>query len=206
LKGITYKSKLSLLCPMREFILVARKAHTTEFNIDNLPAAGRMDIVASFVANCLWVSNNLRSDTIVRCVLEGPRTPPMIVSFIGSELKGFAYDNKGIAEMINQALKAARTDREVRPSAGITVCHSSFEALIADKKNLYYLHEKGEDIRTAKIPEDASFIIGDYIGIDPKREKLIERRGAERISLGKTMLLAAQCPVIINYELDRNRI
>ncbi|MBI4150669.1 hypothetical protein HY492_00935, partial [Candidatus Woesearchaeota archaeon] len=48
---------------MRTFILRARKSVTKPFDIDDLPAAGNMQVVASCIGNALWVSNNVRQDT-----------------------------------------------------------------------------------------------------------------------------------------------
>ena len=51
--------------------------------------------------------------------------------------------------------------------------------------DLYVLHEKGEDIRKAKLKENACFVLGDHIGLPKKIENyLIKNLGAKKISVG----------------------
>ncbi|MEM5805494.1 MAG: hypothetical protein QW156_03195 [Candidatus Aenigmatarchaeota archaeon] len=76
---------------MREFILKASKAFTKPFNLNNLPGAGRMDLVCRCATNALWLSHALRSNVIFHAVLEGPNKPPKVISFYSNELKGLRY-------------------------------------------------------------------------------------------------------------------
>ena len=196
---------------MREFILRARKAKTTEFDINNLPEAGRMEIVCACISNSLWVSNALRTDTIVHVVLEGPDDAPKIISFFGDRLKGMDYHERGIAEFILTALKKGKglklnEERDVSP--GITISKKSFEALVKEKSKssqLIYLHKKGTDIRNAEFKENVTFVFGDYIGMPHKTESLLDRLGAEKITLGPVMLFASHCIIVAHNELDRRR-
>ena len=79
---------------------------------------------------------------------------------------------------------------------------TSFESIIKKREKLAYLHWEGTDIRGADI-RDCTFIIGDYVGLPRVTEKLLDRLGAQRISLGPVELFASHCPVIIHNELDR---
>lgn len=195
---------------MREFILRALKGRTTEFNVNNLPASGRMDLVCRCVSSALFISNDLRRDTVIHVVLDGPSDPPKTISFFGSELKGMEFDEKNIAEHINDALKKGeglKLNEERDLGNGIKISKKSFEALVKEKfnekKQLFYLHDKGKDIREIKFKKDVVFVFGDYIGMPRKTEGLLNRYKAERVSLGPKMLFASHCIVVVNNELDR---
>lgn len=194
----------------REFILRALKARTSpDFRLSELPEAGRMDLVCRTVSNALWISNDLRRDTIIYVCMDGPKLPPKTISFSGAELKGVEPDERNIGEKIKLALEKGRNlslneSTEVWP--GITIAKKSFEALVREKaktSNIYYLHKKGEDIRKLKFGKEVCFVFGDYIGMPRKTECLLDRFGAERVSLGPTMLFASHLPIIIHNELDR---
>ena len=198
---------------MREFLLRALKARTSpDFSVDNLEEAGKMHIVARCISNALWVAKGLREDTIMHVNLEGPKLPPKTISFYGEKMrgmKGFVFDEKGIAKFIKLALEKGQNLKlnesfEVYP--GIIVAKKSFEAIIKEKSNnmqLIYLHKKGQDIRNFSFKKNVLFVFGDYIGMPRKTEFLLNRLNAERISLGKIDYYASQCITIVQNELDR---
>lgn len=196
---------------MREFILRASKAVTSpDFNLNDLPgSAGRMDLVCRCISNALWVSNDLRRDTRIFIVLEGPPSPPKMIVFEGKTLKGVEPDERNIASHIKIALKAGlclELNQEIEVSPGIKVAKKSFESLVKEKSKemqLIYLHPKGKDVREMEIKENVAFILGDHVGIARKTEKLLERLKVEKVSLGKTIYLASHAIIIANYELDR---
>lgn len=195
---------------MREFILRALKGRTTEFDVSKLPENGRMDLICRCISNALFISNDLRRDTIIHAVLDGPNDPPKTISFYGASLKGMQFDEKNIAEHINEALKKGKdlkTNESIDLKNGIKICKKGFEVLLKEKfsdgKQIFYLHEKGEDIREVEFAKDVVFVFGDYIGMPRKTEGLLERYKAERVSLGPVMLFASHCIVIVNNELDR---
>ena len=194
---------------MREFILRALKSKTSPFDVNDLANAGRMDIVCDCISTALFTASNVRTDTILHVILEGPSYPPKLVSFYGSELKGFDYDQKSIAEKINFALKQSinlKLNEEIDLKNGIKVSKKSFEALVKEKSKtsqLIYLNHKGQDIRIFEFQDNVTFIFGDYIGMPKKTESLLERIGAKKIKLGPKMLFASQCITIVHNELDR---
>lgn len=193
---------------MREFILRARTAKTGDFDVSNLPAAGRMDIVCNSVSNSLNIANKLREDTIIHIVLEGSPEPPKIISFHGNSITGMLWDEKSIAEHIRKALiKSKGQNVKIKASEGLSVEKKSFEALVKEKfkegKQVVYLHQEGKDIREAVLKEDIVVVFGDYIGMPRATESLLDRLGAERVSLGPKMLFAAHCIILVHNELDR---
>ena len=142
---------------MREFLLRALKARTTpDFSIDNLEEAGKMHIVARCISNALWVAKGIREDTIMHVNLEGPKLPPKTISFYGEKMrgmKGFAFDEKGIAQFIKLALEKGqdlKLNEDLEVYQGIIVSKKSFESIVKEKSQymqLIYLHKRGQDIR-----------------------------------------------------------
>ena len=182
---------------MRTFIIRARKSTTNpSFDVNDLPNAGNMQIVAACILNALWVSNNVRSDTEIHVVLEGPPTPPRTVTFIGSSIQDLPFDERGVAWMVQKALrKALKMGKHESKDAGpgVKVSDTSFEELVkrhAETSTLFYLHPKGKDIRETEFPENVTFVFGDYIGMPGKSESFLDNAGAEKITLGPVTLFA----------------
>lgn len=194
---------------MREFLLRALKARTDDnFSLDNLPDAGRLDLVARCISSALWLAKGLREDTIIHVNLEGPKFPPKIISFYGNKLRGFYFDEKGIAKFIKLALDKGvnlKLNENLEVYPGIIVSKKSFEQLIKEKQDyqIIYLHKKGKNIREFDFKENILVVFGDYIGMPKKTEIFLQRYNSEKVSLGKIEYHASHCIVIVNNELDR---
>jgi len=197
---------------MREFILLALKAPTSEFDINLLREAGRMDTVCRTISNSMFVSMHLRKDTNIHVCLNGPSLSPKIVSFFGEFLVGMDFDEKAIAEVLNKALvvgKNLELGQEKEVQAGVIVTKKAFETLIREKfddgARLFYLDEKGEDLRAVNfnLKENNVFILGDFKGVPKNTEKLLKRLESKKLVLGPVMLFASHCPIIVHNELDR---
>ena len=196
---------------MREFILRARKGPTTpHFSLDDLSRAGRMEIVAHCVANALFYSKQIRPQTAVHIVLDGPDAPPKVVRF-ESDTLGFlgGFDERTLCRAIQDALRAGHdlpTGREMVAAEGIFVAKKGFETLVkqkAEESTLYYLKRKGADIRTLSFPSNATFVFTDHLTMPKKTDRYLDRLGAIPISVGPRMLFASQCIVLAHNELDR---
>ncbi|HLC22707.1 MAG TPA: tRNA (pseudouridine(54)-N(1))-methyltransferase TrmY [Candidatus Nanoarchaeia archaeon] len=195
---------------MREFIVYALKARTTpDFQIEDLPGAGRMDIVCEVILNALFISNAMRRDTLVHVAMTGPRDPPKLVTFSGAALKGLNPDACSIAKMIQKALdsgRALKLNEEKEISPGVTIAKKAFEPLVKEKaqaSQLIYLDPDGKDIRNVSFEKNVTFVLGDYIGLPRNTEKLLNRVGAQKIKLGPQVLFAAQCPILVHNQIDR---
>ena len=70
---------------------------------------------------------------------------------------------------------------------------------------IYYLREDGPDVREQELnpDRDATFFLGDHMGVREEDEKLLEGLGAKVVSVGPRSLHADHCIVLINNELDR---
>ncbi len=192
---------------MREFVLFSREAPTKPFFVNDLVKANRMDIVARSISNALFISFGIRKNVTFYASLNGPPDPPVMIKFLGSELKGMFIDEKSIAIVINKALKKSNKNEEGKVMEGVYVSKTPLETLIREKssegKRIVYLDREGEDIKNFKLIGEEVFVIGDRKGLPNKTIKFLERFGAKPISLGRIEYLASHCITILNYELDR---
>jgi tRNA (pseudouridine54-N1)-methyltransferase len=194
---------------MREFILFTHKAVTSDFRLNDLPGAGRMDLVCRCISNALFISEAIRKDTIIHIVLNGPPSPPKTISFFGETVRNLYPDERTIASHIKIALRKSfglKANEEMESTPGVKISKKSFESLLKEKvgkTQLIYLNPKGKDIRDFEFKKDVAIIIGDHKGIPKKVEIFMERIGCEKVSLGKIEYLASACISIIHNELDR---
>ncbi len=199
---------------MREFILRARKGPTTpDFSLDDLTRAGRMEIVAHCIANTLFYARQIRPETILHIVLDGPSDPPKTLRFESDTLGNLGgFDERTLCRAIQTALHASRnlgSGKEVRTEEGISVVKRGFEPLIQEKCGIspvYYLNRKGSDIRTTTFEASATFVFTDHLSMPKKTDKYLNRLGAIPVNVGPKTLFASQCIVLVHNELDRQGI
>jgi len=192
---------------MREFILFSRGV-TREFKLNDLPSAGRMDLIARCISTAIFLSYSLRKDVKFHAVLNGPPSPPLTVTFFTNELKNVSPDERNIASHINIAIKNFGIGKK-NSEPGIYVDKKSFEQVIREKveehgsENVFYLHVDGEDIRNVEMESDSVFILGDNKGVPKREENFLLRNKIRKVSIGRIEYLSSQVIAIINYEMDR---
>ncbi|MBC7115378.1 MAG: tRNA (pseudouridine(54)-N(1))-methyltransferase TrmY [Archaeoglobi archaeon] len=192
----------------RAFVLYSRKAVTTpKFSLNDLPGAGRMDLVARCVISALWLSHRLREDTRIYCILEGPPEPPKAVVF-SPEMRRVYPNERGVASWIRIALKEGRNEEWVSVNPGIRVAKKSLNSVVEELRDegfeIYVLHEKGDPISSNEFGERVAFVLGDHIGLPENTERALMRKyGARALSLGKLSYLSSACITIVHYELDK---
>ena len=89
---------------------------------------------------------------------------------------------------------------------GIEICGFGFDTLmkgLQEHRSVYLLDKKGEDIRSITVEESGVFVLSDHLPMPKNSIKGLERRGLTKISLGRKMLFASQCVVLVHNELDR---
>jgi tRNA (pseudouridine54-N1)-methyltransferase len=191
---------------MRTFVLYARKARTdSKFRLDDLVSAGRMDLVCRCITSALWLSHNVREDTRIFVVLNGPTKPPVTICFQGSKLSKVYVDESTNAKWIKKLL-SMKFGKEWLEVEGAKIARKSFQEVLSELNGkIYVLHEKGEFIDNVKIEKNPVIVLGDQIGLPDKEESFALRNG-EKISLGKNVYLASSCISIINWICDKNGI
>jgi len=194
---------------MREFIYFSANAVTNGSMLAKrgLMQAGRMDIAIHTIIAAFFLSHDFRRDSKLHLIFYGQPDPPKHIEMqISPELK---INKKNIADIIKKTLYKYREGEKREVFPGIFVEKKSFlkliESLIKEKKEIFILDKKGEDIQKVQIPENCVFVLGDQEGL-PKKELRRLKEIAKKISIGPKTYFASQTVVIVNNELDRRGV
>lgn len=199
---------------MRTFIIRARKG-TTRFERVRSTVGGKehFEVIAHSVINAFFFSNGFREEVEVYIVLDSSDDFPRTIrlsSNDGLSLAGF--HEEAILEIIEKALKDGQglQKNETRVIApGVHISGYGFEKLVGhliETRPIYLLSPKGDDIRQTAIAPNPVFILSDHLALPKNTVKSLQRRGLLTVSLGKKMLFASQCVVLLNHEMDRAAI
>ncbi len=167
---------------------------------------GRIDILARCVGAALLVSHGLRPDVELITMHLGEPQAPKAVRFDASKLRSLYPDERSAASLLERALGTPTTGPVWQASTpGVSVAAIDFAELLEDfaSSTLFILEEDGEDIATAGVPTDATFVLGDHLGFTEEERALLAAKGARRVSLGPLSLQADQCLVVLHTHLDR---
>lgn len=192
---------------MRRFLVLGHTAASAPgfSHKDIAGTGGRLDILARCMPAAFLVSHGLRLDVELYTLHLGPPSAPKVVRMRAPELKHLNPDERSSALLLEKAL-AAPTTGPVWAAAtpGVSVARLGLDELLDQlDAPLVLLHEQGEDVATARLPEDALFVLGDHLGFTPEEEATLGRRAAARVSLGPRSLQADQCVVVLHNHLDR---
>ena len=196
---------------MRTFVLRARAAPTDSARL--LASVGKdahAEILAHALMNAIFVAQSHRSDVVVHLVLESTADFSRTIRFDANAMHAIGgFDEQSLLGKIAGALDASRGmgKDETRPvESGVTVRTVSFERLVrelAQDHQLFVMDPKGTPIREQAFGGNPCFLLTDHIPMPKKTFNSLDRLGATRLTLGKTMLFASQCVVLIHYELDQ---
>lgn len=194
---------------MRRFIVLGHRAITSaDFKLDDLcGATGRLDILLRCVNSAFFLSHGIRKDVEITLMLLGEPNPPKTVRIDGREVKYLNPDERSTAALIRNAL-LQKGEGERRCSPGIYVSERGYEEVLSNMSKdskMYYLHERGEDIRTAELAEEPAFVLGDDQDLTQVEEEILMRYDPKRLSLGPMSYHADHCITLVNNELDRRR-
>ncbi len=189
---------------MREFVYFSRTAWTTG-NFKDLMKAGRMDIACHVIIMSFFVSKSRRKNIKLHLFFYGPPDPPKHI-----ELDSQApLSKKDVSGLIKIALYKYKKGAKKEALPGCFIEKKSLiefvEELAKQKRAIYLLDEKGEDLRQVEIKEDPVFILGDHRGLPIKEKKRLAKI-AKKVSLGKITYFASQVVAIVQNELDRRNI
>ncbi len=184
----------------RFFIVEARAARAKgDFSIKNLPASsGRLDVVCRCMIAALKSVEGVRRDTAFLAVLEGDGS--YLLKVEGWKLKKLPSSELGVAKILQRFFSGEEVE-------GLMLEHRGFREVIEDvarKAALFYLHEEGAPIWSAELPlrGDVAFVLGDHLGLPEENEKILEKLGATKLSLGPRKYLGSYCIAVVHYELD----
>ena len=189
---------------MRHFIYFSASASTSGKALSgDLMRAGRMDIAIHSIIQGLFLSHDLRKDTVFHLIFYGMPDPPKHIEIHGSEK--LELNKKNVAKVIQKLLYKYKEGekREVLP--GCFIEKKSFlkvvEELEKQGKEIFILDKHGQSIREVEIEDSPVFIIGDHNGL-PKKEIKRLKEISTPVSVGPKMYFASQTIAVVNNELD----
>ena len=197
---------------MRELIYYSRTAPTFGSYIkEDLQKSGRIDIAIHTIIAAFFLSHKIRTDAKLHLIFAGPPDPPKHIEMFPvtdgkTGIDKIYISKKNVAPILKKILYKYKEGEKREVFPGYWIEKKPFlklvEELYNEKRNLYILDSRGEDIRKAEIKENPVFILGDHKGLPQKELKRIMKM-AKPISLGKRMYFASQSITIVNNELDR---
>lgn len=195
---------------MRTFVLRARAAPTDSQRL--LAAIGQEahpEILAHTLMNAIFVAQSHRPDVVVYLVLESTQDYSRTIRFEVNAMHSIGgFDERALLGKVATALDASRGlgKEESRPvESGVTVRTISFERLVqelAADHQLFVMDPKGTPIREQAFEGNPCFLLTDHIPMPKKTFGSLERLGAKKLTLGRKMLFASQCVVLIHHALD----
>ncbi|WP_336135314.1 tRNA (pseudouridine(54)-N(1))-methyltransferase TrmY [Natronomonas amylolytica] len=190
---------------MRQFIVVGHDAPTTDdFSLDDLPGAGRLDVLCRCVNSAFFLSHDLREDVSVHLVLGDE----YVVRFEGSELRRLNPDERSTGALIRGALEAreeAIGAMEANPSPGVYIGKGDFAATVeavAKEGTLVELHEDGNPVVDVEPPESPVFVLSDHHDFTDAEADLLADRADRRVSIGPHALHADHTITVAHNYLD----
>ena len=189
---------------MREFVVVGHDAPTTpEFPLDDLPGAGRLDVLCRCVTSALLLSHDIRESVRVRLVLDGA----YVVRFEGSELRHLRPDERSAASLVRGALEAreeAIGAMEATSSPGVYVGSGGLEKAVDDAAagEFLVLHEDGDPVVDVDPPTDAAFVLSDHRDFTDDEMAVLREVGTRQVSVGPRALHADHAVTVAHNYLD----
>jgi tRNA (pseudouridine54-N1)-methyltransferase len=190
---------------MRQFIVVGHDAPTTsDFSLDGLPGAGRLDVLCKCVTSALLVSHDIREDVQVSLVLDDALT----IRFDGATLRGLHPDERSTAALIRTALEQreeAVGHMEVETSPGVFLSRRDFATTLSDAASdgtVVELHEDGTPVVDVEPPENPVFVLSDNRDFTDGEAEHLASVADRRIRLGPRRLHADQAITVAHNYLD----
>ena len=188
---------------MRRFVVLGHEAPLDpDLSLDDLPGAGRLDVLCRCVTSGLLTSHGVREDAAVSLVLRDEYT----VRFEGREVRRLNPDERSTAARIRDALAAkdgAIGAMEADASPGVSVGRRGLAATL-DRLDgtVIELHEDGEPVVDVDPPADPVFVLSDHREFTAAEADLLADRADARVSLGPERLHADQAITVAHNWLD----
>lgn len=192
---------------MRQFIVVARDGPTTEdFSLDDLPTAGRVDLLARCVIASVLLSHGLRENVRTHLVLGDEFT----VRFRASELRGVHPDERSTAALIRKALaerEEAIGQIPVDISAGISLVRMNLDTTLTavnEDSQIYQLHPDGAPKEEVSPPESPAFVLSNHREFAEEDTKTIAQYAEGELCLGPAAIHADHAIAVTHNWVDVN--
>jgi tRNA (pseudouridine54-N1)-methyltransferase len=199
---------------MRRFVIIGQKATASgDFRLDDLAGtSGRLDVLLRCIRSAILISHGVRRDVVVYLVLHGGTRAPRVLRVDAAATKFLRPDERSLATLVKKALEAQADGDDkgfidVRP--GISVRRGGLDEIVAElgDARLFVLEPTGTDLRLAVALNgtDATFVVGDHLGLDDTTRARLAALGAVSLRVGPVAIHADDVVTIVSNELDRRR-
>ncbi|MDY6780916.1 MAG: tRNA (pseudouridine(54)-N(1))-methyltransferase TrmY [Halobacteria archaeon] len=191
---------------MREFVVVGHTTPTSDFSLDDLPGAGRVDVLCRCVNSAFVLSHSVREDVRLHLVLRGEEEAT--VRFEGDELRYLNPDERSTAALIREALDEREEvvgHQEVESTPGVHVSKKGFEEVVEEtsrRGEVIELHENGEPLVDAETPEHGVFVLSDDEDFTDEERGVLEEVADASRSVGLEVLHADHSMTVVHNWLD----
>jgi tRNA (pseudouridine54-N1)-methyltransferase len=188
---------------MRQFVVSGHDAPlSADFSLDDLPGAGRLDVLCRCMNSALCLSHAIREDVRVWLVLQDEFT----VRFEGSDLRNLHPDERSTAALIRNALNekdGAIGHMAAESSPGVFISRRGFEDVLDEAGGtVVALHEEGEPVVEVDPPAKPVFVLSDHRDFTGREAELLAERVDARIRLGPRRLHADHAITVAHNWLD----
>ena len=191
---------------MRQFVVVGHDVPTTaaSISLDDLPGAGRLDLLCRCVATGVFLSHGIREGVRIHLVCADELT----VSFDSDDLRHLHPDERNVAARIRDALDAKADAIGHMPadvSPGVELRRMGFEATIDRLERegpIVTLHEGGDPLVDAEPPADPVFVLSDHHDFADEERDLLADRADSRVRVGPKRLHADHTVAVAHNWLD----
>lgn len=190
---------------MPQFVVVGHDAPTTpDFELNDLPGAGRLDLLCRCITSVLLLSHSIRTDATAHLVLQDEFT----LRFEGASLRNLRPDERSTAALVRTALQQraeAVGHVPVETSPGVFLSRTGLATTlddVADGRTVVQLHEDGTPLAESTLPTESVFVLSDHHDFTSDETALLEKRRAKRVSVGPKPLHADQAITVAHNYLD----
>lgn len=188
---------------MRTIVVLGHDAPTSpEFSLDDLPGAGRLDVLCRCVTAGLLHSHGIREDTAVMLVLDETYT----IRFDGGSVRRLNPDERSTGALVRTALEQreeAVGRMPVETSPGVTLRRGGLASVLEDcGEPVTLLHEAGTPAGDVPPPEEPVFVLSDHHDLQSEDEATLEAFDTRRVRLGPVALHADQAITVAHHWLD----
>jgi len=190
---------------MRQFIVSGHDVPTDgEFSLDDLPGAGRLDVLCRCVNAAFFLSHAIREDTRCLLVLDDEYT----IRFEGSALRRLNPDERSTAALLRNALdqrEEAVGHMEAETSPGVFLSRRDFATTLdyaANEGTVVQLHEDGDPLPDVEPPENPVYVLSDHGEFTAAEADLLADQAERRVRVGPEVLHANHAIVVAHHHLD----
>jgi len=190
---------------MRQYVVVGHDVTAdAEISLDDLPGAGRFDVLCRAVTAALLTSHGIRAGTRVHLVIDDDVT----ITVDGGRARRLNPDERSTAALLRDAL-ARRSEaighQPVESSPGVELRRRGFEATIdaiAADGSLLVLDQAGDAAGMTSPPDDPILVLSDHHDFTETERAILDDRDADRLSLGPVALHGDQAIAVAHNWLD----